>query len=70
MGIGGNKVGNVDISYLIGWLDASAAKDVEKKINVVTEGMSLRLVVCMEKLEYISSSGLRVLLPGLKKARK
>ena len=70
MGIGGNKVGNVDILYLIGRLDASAANDVEKKINVVTEGMSVRLVVCMEKLEYISSSGLRVLLPGLKKARK
>jgi anti-sigma B factor antagonist len=65
-----NKAGNVDIVYLIGRLDAYAANDVEKKINAATEKTPVCLVVAMEKLEYISSSGLRVLLAALKKVRK
>jgi anti-sigma B factor antagonist len=64
------KAGEVISLCLIGRLDAYAATDVEKKISALTEGMSVHLVVCMDKLEYISSSGLRVLLKGLKKARK
>ncbi len=70
MEIGEKQIGNVDVLYLIGRLDAYAAADVEKKINVITEKPKVCLVVSMEKLEYISSSGLRVLLAGLKKARK
>ncbi len=70
MEIGENKAGNVDILYLVGRLDAYAANEVEKKINAVTEKSPVFLVVGMEKLEYISSSGLRVLLAALKKARK
>lgn len=70
MEIGEKKAGNVEILYLTGRLDAYAAADVEKKINTVTERTPVYLVVGMEKLEYISSSGLRVLLAALKKARK
>jgi anti-sigma B factor antagonist len=65
-----NKSGSVDILRLIGRLDASAANDLEKKINILTEGIAVHLIVSMERLDYISSSGLRVLLAGLKKARK
>ncbi|MGD0780309.1 MAG: STAS domain-containing protein [Dehalococcoidales bacterium] len=65
-----NKSGNVDIVYLVGRLDAYAANDVEKKINAATEKTPACLVVGMERLEYISSSGLRVLLAALKKVRK
>ncbi len=70
MEIGEKKSGNVDILYLTGRLDAYAAADVEKKINDITCKDKVCLVISMEKLEYISSSGLRVLLAGLKKARK
>jgi anti-sigma B factor antagonist len=70
MEIGEKKTGKVDILFLTGRLDAYAANDVEKKMNAVTEKAPVSLVVCMEKLEYISSSGLRVLLACLKKARK
>jgi anti-sigma B factor antagonist len=70
MEIGEKKAGSVDILYLTGRLDAYAANDVEKKINTVTEKNPVSVVVSMEKLEYISSSGLRVLLAALKKARK
>jgi anti-sigma B factor antagonist len=70
MEIKDKKEGAVDLLYLCGRLDAYAANDVEKKMNAMTEGSVVHLVVCMDKLEYISSSGLRVLLAGLKKARK
>ncbi len=70
MEIGEKKAGKVDVIYLSGRLDAYASNDVEKKITTITEKAPINLVVCMEKLEYISSSGLRVLLAALKKARK
>jgi anti-sigma B factor antagonist len=70
MEIGDKKVGAVDIIYLAGRLDAYAANDVEKKMSAFTDKTPVNLIVSMEKLEYISSSGLRVLLAGLKKARK
>jgi len=70
MEIGEKQGENIDILYLVGRLDAYAAADVEKKINLATEKAQVNLVISMEKLEYISSSGLRVLLAGLKKARK
>jgi anti-sigma B factor antagonist len=70
MEIGDKKVGAVDILYLSGRLDAYAANDVEKKLISATEKTPVCLIISMEKLEYISSSGLRVLLASLKKARK
>ena len=70
MEIGEKQVGNIDILYLVGRLDAYAATDVEKKINLAAEKAQVYLVISMEKLDYISSSGLRVLLAALKKARK
>jgi anti-sigma B factor antagonist len=62
--------GNVKLLYPCGRLDAFAASEVEKKLNVLTDVAKSNVVVGLEKLEYISSSGLRVLLAGLKKARK
>jgi len=70
MEISEKKAGNVNVLYLIGRLDAYAASDVEKKLNSETDRTPVNLVICLEKLDYISSSGLRVLLTGLKKARK
>ncbi len=70
MEIGDKKVGTVNILYISGRLDAYAANDVEKKLSSITEVTPVNLIISMEKLEYISSSGLRVLLAALKKARK
>ncbi len=70
MEIGDKTAGEISILYLVGRLDAYAATDVEKKLNSVIDKATLNLVICMEKLEYISSSGLRVLLASLKKVRK
>ena len=53
-----------------GRLDASAANEADAKLDILTERLPVRVVVNLDKLEYISSSGLRVLLASLKKARK
>jgi anti-sigma B factor antagonist len=65
-----NKVGQISILCPIGRLDAYAANEVERKLNEMIDTAHVLLVVNLEKLEYISSSGLRVLLAALKKTRK
>jgi anti-sigma B factor antagonist len=65
-----NKVGEVNIFWPCGRLDTNAASEVDQKLSVLTDAAQVRLVVNMEKLEYISSSGLRSLLAALKKARQ
>ena len=43
---------------------------MESKLNSLIDAGHVRLVVSLDKLEYINSSGLRVLLVTLKKVRK
>ena len=64
------KVGEANIISVSGRLDAYSANDVEGKLNSLIDAAQVQLVVSLEKLEYISSSGLRVLLAALKKVRK
>ena len=64
------KIGDVNMISLCGRLDASSATDVESKLNSLIDAAQVRLVVSLDKLDYISSSGLRVLLAELKKVRK
>jgi len=64
------KQENVNVISLSGRLDAYCANEVEKKLDSLIEAGQSRLVVDLDKLEYISSSGLRVFLAALKKARK
>jgi anti-sigma B factor antagonist len=64
------KVGNVNLVSIGGSLDAYSANDVESKLNSLIDAGQVRLVVSLDKLDYMSSSGLRVLLATLKKARK
>jgi len=64
------KVGNVNLVSIGGSLDAYSANDVESKLNSLIDAGQVRLVVSLDKLEYMSSSGLRVLLATLKKVRK
>jgi len=64
------KLGRVNVISLSGRLDAYSATEVEKKLDSLIEAGQPRLVIDLEKLEYISSSGLRVFLAALKKTRK
>jgi len=60
----------VNVICICGRLDAYASSEVEKKLNGLIDAAQVRLVVSFDKLEYISSSGLRVLLATLKRVRK
>ena len=70
MEISQKKVDDVNVVRLSGRLDAYAANDVERELEALLANESVHLVLDLEELEYISSSGLRVLLIALKKARK
>ncbi len=70
MEIIGKKIDSVSIISLGGRLDANASGELEQKLNALVEADEVRLVVSLEKLDYISSSGLRVLLASLKSVRK
>ena len=63
-------LGNVNVIYLSGRLDAYAANDVEQKLDSLIAAHQVNLVINLEHLEYISSSGLRVLLAGIKRVKK
>jgi anti-sigma B factor antagonist len=64
------KIGSVSIVALGGRLDAYASNDFEQKLNALVDAGEACLVVSLERLDYISSSGLRILLASLKKVRK
>lgn len=70
MEISEKNVGNVNVIFLSGRLDAYAANDVERKLNSLIAAEQVHLVVDLERLQYISSSGLRVLLAAIKKVKK
>jgi anti-sigma B factor antagonist len=64
------KSADISILSLTGRLDAYSATEVEKKFDAVIESGCVKIVLNLEGLEYISSSGLRVFLSQLKKVRK
>jgi anti-sigma B factor antagonist len=63
-------IGSVCVLSVSGRLDAYASGDVERKLDSLITANHGQVVVDFSKLEYISSSGLRVLLAALKKVRK
>ena len=70
MDISEKTIGDVNVISLSGRLDAYSANEVEKKLDSLIDAAQVRLVISLEKLEYISSSGLRVFLAALKKTKK
>ena len=61
-----------DLTLIIikGRIDANTALDLEQKINSIFSGGKHKLIADMKNLDFISSAGLRVLLAGLKEAKK
>ncbi|MEW6141666.1 MAG: STAS domain-containing protein [Chloroflexota bacterium] len=70
MELSDKTIGNVVVVSMAGRLDAYAANDAERRLDSLISANQVRLVVDLTKLDYISSSGLRVLLATLKKVRK
>ncbi len=64
------KTGDINTIIISGKLDAYSSGDLEKKLDTLINAGSVQFVVNLEKVEYISSSGLRVFLAGLKKVKK
>jgi len=64
------KSGDINVLGIGGRLDAYNAAEAEKKLDELIGSGQIKIVLNLEGLEYISSSGLRVFLAQLKKARK
>jgi anti-sigma B factor antagonist len=62
-----SKNGNLFVIELNGRLDATNYADVEKRLLEIVNSGEINILVDFKNLEYISSSGLRVLLMILKK---
>jgi len=67
MDISEDRKADAVILALSGKLDATTAKTFEDKILGVINSGAQRLVVDLSQLEYVSSSGLRVLLLAAKR---
>ncbi len=65
-----NKDGIISILSLKGKLDAYSSRDLENSIKKVIEGGCNNILVNFQGVDYISSSGLRVILSSLKQIKK
>jgi anti-sigma B factor antagonist len=70
LGITEKRVDTVDVVSIRGRLDASSSQDAEKRINALLDGGSMKILINLAELDYISSSGLRVMLAALKRLKK
>ena len=64
------KTEGIQVISLSGRLDAYAANDMEGRLDSLITEDQVNIVFDFAQLEYISSSGLRILLSALKKAKK
>lgn len=67
MEISVTESGDVRILSFQGNLDTNTSPDAESEINNLIDAGAQKLLINFENLEYISSSGLRVLLSTAKK---
>jgi len=63
------KVGNVCVVGLNGRLDSGTSDSLAQRLHHLIDGGERRLVIDGEKLDYISSTGLRVLLVAAKRLK-
>ena len=57
----------VSVVALIGNLDTSTSPEAEAKVNELLDGGVRKMVIDLEKTDYLSSSGLRVFLGAAKR---
>ena len=67
MEISGKTVRDVEIVFINGRLDAYNSNLVEEKLDKLIDSGKTNIVADLSGVEYISSSGLRVMLSSLKK---
>lgn len=66
MNITEERIGDALIVGLVGRMDTIAAVSLEKTVNHAIDSGDRKIVFCLAKLEYMSSSGIRTIL-GLAK---
>ena len=64
-----NIEGEKAVLTLSGRIDSNTARDLEREVKAVLDGVT-DFTLDMEKIEYISSAGLRVLLAAQKQMNK
>lgn len=69
MNIMTREVYEIKIVDLDGKLDTSTAPDVEKHLNQLLSQNTKKLLVNLQKVDYVSSAGLRILLVTAKKLK-
>lgn len=62
-----NEIDGVQVVDLIGKLDTITSPDAETKINELLNAGAQKMVINLERIDYLSSSGLRVFLGAAKK---
>jgi anti-sigma B factor antagonist len=69
MEINRSLINNIPVLSVSGKIDAVTSKDLEEALIRLIEEDKKHLVVNMEKVEFLSSSGLRVLMASLNKLK-
>jgi len=69
MEISERKVGEVCVVGITGRLDSGTSDSLAQRLHHLIDGGERRLVIDGEKLDYISSTGLRVLLVAAKRLK-
>jgi anti-sigma B factor antagonist len=64
------KINDVEVLKLEGRLDASSAKDIKEKVELLTEKNRVKLVLDMGGVDFIDSSGLGSLISVLRSVNK
>jgi len=70
MDIKTKQLKRVDLVEISGRIDSDAAAYLEETLKAITGRQRFHIVVDMQNLEYISSSGLRALITTLKEVRR
>ncbi|MEN6617438.1 MAG: STAS domain-containing protein, partial [Syntrophorhabdus sp.] len=64
------EIGGVNTIVLGGRLDISTCQELDQRLDALINAGRVCLVISLEGVEYVSSSGLRVLLAYLKEVKK
>ena len=63
-------INSLVVVILDGRVDGSTAPDLEKRLSNIIERSDTRVLLDCDKMDYISSAGLRVVLLGAKKCQQ
>lgn len=69
MEISERRVGDVCIVQIAGRLDSGTSDGLAQQLHQIVDGGTRRLVIDFERLDYVSSTGLRVLLVAAKRLK-